>query len=312
MNLPKIKNKYYIILVVALIFVLILGSFKVIDETIGKIIITSYTKQNFDLDANNFKKTMDLREWFKNNYSWTPGTISDYGRLFGFNTISTFLTGKGQCGEASNLFYYMGKALDLDVRIVYNYGEGHQWNEVLLDGNWRQIDVSGDYPFDAPRQYENSGWDKKISLVYYNDENGNLVNVTDQYTDTGKLKIKVKDNNLLLANMPIDIFSLFYIDKNYRAFFGQTNQQGEFETFVGDSNYIIAVSVPVIPFVLFRIAKKEIEVLPNQTKIITFDFYTESELILNFELIVTAIIFIFVIEINVIIRVIKKIWKKEK
>lgn len=299
-----------IFLVIAALFFLevIFPTADVVDNFVGHPVIENYVISNFNFDQNDFEKTMALKHWFndKNNYRWSMEPIVIIGRVFGGGATTTFIMKTGPCGETSDLFEIMAHSLKLKTRAAYNSGEGHQWNEILLDGNWIHIDVSGDYNFNDPKMYERD-WKKKISVVYFIDSNGQMENITAPYTDTYRLKIEVADNNVPVNGITVNLYSNFYPDKNLLAFSGVTIN-GVFETIVGDNNYNISIVREDVLSPFWQRIDKHIEI--TQDTSLTLDFKDSTTTISSLYLIIIELCLILVLIF--LVKRIKHEWANKK
>ncbi|MCA9191900.1 MAG: transglutaminase domain-containing protein [Planctomycetales bacterium] len=80
-----------------------------------------------------------LLDWFQDsaNIRYAGVTGSRYG------TMNVLSQGYGHCWDYADLFNTLARAMSLPCREVYGWlqnGEGHVWNDVLVDGKWQMID----------------------------------------------------------------------------------------------------------------------------------------------------------------------------
>jgi hypothetical protein len=129
-------------------------------------------------------------------------------RLVGEEYPLWFLSSRcGACMEYSLLFREMANAANLTVRSVHNPGEDHNWDEVLINGEWIIVDAGWPILNPSSSFYE-VGRGLNVSYVYGMYPNGTLVDLTERYTNTGQLKILVVDvNNKPIKNAGIEFYS---------------------------------------------------------------------------------------------------------
>ncbi len=121
-----------------------------------------------------------------------------------------FFYKRGCCAEYATLFVKMVEFADTEGRCVYNPAEDHRWAEVTIGGSWVQVDPS-ENKFINPASYENV---RGIQMSYvYVIENVKVVDVTGQYTDTGRLIVRVMDDNELVAGVEVTVKSRFLMEK---------------------------------------------------------------------------------------------------
>ena len=158
------------------------------------------------------------------------------------------VTMRGGCGETALLFNAMANSIGIQTRMVHNPGEDHAWCEVFVNGSWLHFDpgLSENYRFNDPHFYERSehGWRKPLSYVYALDPNGTEIDVTNKYTDTGKLTVFVENNDLAVENAKITIKSRSLIDNfgysdPHFCMEKYTNSSGICEFSLGGNNYTI-------------------------------------------------------------------------
>jgi hypothetical protein len=158
------------------------------------------------------------------------------------------VTRRGGCGETAILFNAMANSVGITTRMVHNPGEDHAWCEVFVNGSWLHFDpgLSEEYRFNDPHFYERSsnGWGKPLSHVYALDSNGTEMDVTNKYTDTGKLSVFVVIDDLPIENAKVTIKSRSLMDNFGYSEPGYcmekyTNSSGLCEFDLGGNNYTI-------------------------------------------------------------------------
>jgi len=244
-------------------------------------------------DSNTDKiKAFTIRDWITDNIDYVGGNrLSAFNLLapFGFrNAQTSFLLRQGYCEEFAEIFTIMSKDIGLPARLVATDGEVHAWVEVYSNGKWNTFDpylkgrnasygYSGFY--EDINYWTDGNYPKRLSYVYYLDENGQKTNITQKYTVTGELLIKIKkDENVQASIIEIKSHHLMEaIPKDFPSpittFIGNTNKAGLFDINLGGNNYTIIAKKEIIPFVLSEYGEKEIHL--EEGKI------TELELELN-------------------------------
>jgi hypothetical protein len=192
---------------------------------------------------------------------------------FDSNPYWIFFTRIGGCGEKAEISKFLIEKIGFDSRRVSNPGENHGWAEVYLNDTWMHADSAK--AFNDPGVYERKrdegGWGKKISYVYWIDENGARQDVTKRYTDVGSLVIKVINNdNVPVEGLRVKVKSHSLMDPTFNypsplvALIDITNESGEFEIELGGNNYTIIAEKDVLPFIAF-IGKGNCTLIENDT-----------------------------------------------
>ena len=116
----------------------------------------------------------------------------------------------GACREYAMLFMKLAEYSNLTVRMIYDLGEDHSWDEVLLDGQWIVVDPSAGMFNVSPLVYEDQ-WGKVLSYIYAIYPNGSKVDVTSRYTTTAMVNIIVINKH----KEPIPGIKVYVISHNY-------------------------------------------------------------------------------------------------
>lgn len=80
-----------------------------------------------------YDKAMEVYQWAYDQFEY------DYS-LTNINVYSAFETGKTVCNGYTRIFQALCARRGLVCEIVY--GADHAWNRVLLDGQWRYVDIT--------------------------------------------------------------------------------------------------------------------------------------------------------------------------
>lgn len=158
-----------------------------------------------------------------------------------------FFYKRGNCGEYATLFVKMAEFAGVQSRCVYNPAEDHRWAQVFIDNTWVPIDPSAN-TFINPENYENER-DIPMSYVYVV-ENDKVVDITSQYTATGRLIVRVLDDNQPRVGAKITVESRLLMERlnNYdspRSIVPEdkqmfiTNENGEYVFNLGGNNYTV-------------------------------------------------------------------------
>jgi hypothetical protein len=162
--------------------------------------------------------------------------------------------GRGACKETAVVFNAMANSVGIASRLVYNSGEDHVWCEVFVNGSWTRFDPLRDDEyrrFGYPRFYEDqAGWGKQLSYVYAVDSDGKRVDVTNNYTDTGSLVVKVEKGGHPIENAKVSVKSRFLAEaypKEYSkpiiAVEKFTNESGICEFRLGGNHYAVSTKI---------------------------------------------------------------------
>ncbi len=160
----------------------------------------------------------------------------------------------GSCGEHSVLANALGRAVFIPTRLANNWGEDHVWNEFYDDsGNWswHHWDITGPN-IDDPESYERD-WNKDISTVWTHRGDDFVYGITEPYTPTSHLTLKVVDR----AGNAVDgacvvMESEYFVRTNPTywpvptiSLWNYTDTNGECRFEVGDNYYTIDVMSPI-------------------------------------------------------------------
>ena len=229
---------------------------------------------------------------------------------------------RGGCEEFAILFAEIARSAGIQSRVVYNPGEDHTWCEVLINGTWVHFDptLSKGKRFNNPRIYERprneSGWGKQLSYVFSVDPSeGNKVDVTRRYTDTGKLIVEVKKDNLPVENARVIIKSRFLMETSPKykqplyCLEKMTNKSGICTFELGGNNYTVIAELGEI---FGYKAEKLVHLEENSSVYVTinleqFSLLIPLEYILSIVLVFVAFLLLI---INVILRVKDSIKRK--
>jgi hypothetical protein len=200
-------------------------------------------------------KLHKLADWVKENIHYDANLTYYYPTepfmMFRLQDPSYIMvTRRGACEETASLFQAMANSIGIKTRTVHNPGEDHTWCEVFVNGSWLHFDpgLSKNYRFNDPHFYERSenGWGKPLSYVYFLDSHGIEIDVTNKYTDTGKLAVLVQYDDVPIENAKITIKSHSLMDNNFvgysaplRSIEKYTNSSGICEFNLGGNNYTI-------------------------------------------------------------------------
>ncbi len=158
----------------------------------------------------------------------------------------------GSCGEWSIITNALGRAVFIPTRLGNDWAEDHVWNEFYDDvenGTWHHWDTTGPN-IDDPESYERD-WGKDISAVfsYRGDDLVYEYGVTEKYTDTAHITVRVRDRN----GDPVDgacvVMQSEYFVRNNPAYmpapmisiWNYTDESGECEFDLGNNYYTIDV-----------------------------------------------------------------------
>lgn len=175
----------------------------------------------------------------------------------------------GACGEYANLFIRMANFSSLETRLVTFPGEDHAIVEVQInnsfwipiDGTLKKENISNPDPY----FYEKHWWRGNVSRVFYYDANGNECDITNKYTETGYLIVKIIGDNSSPNDYNIDIISTL---KGESTINGHPDKNLTFKYELGDNEYEIVVRRSVSwsrGIIEYEDIKVE-SLLPNQSK----------------------------------------------
>jgi len=164
---------------------------------------------------------------------------------------------RGACEECAVLCSEMARSAGIESRTVYNPAEDHTWCEVFINASWIHFDpgLAEGKRFNNSGFYERpepDGWGKKLSYVFYIGPDGKEVDITNRYTNTSRLTVRVEKDNLPVENARVVVESTFLMEtySNYKepllCLEKYTNKSG-FCTFeLGDNNYTIVAELGIL------------------------------------------------------------------
>ncbi|MCX6817287.1 MAG: transglutaminase-like domain-containing protein [Candidatus Aenigmarchaeota archaeon] len=204
--------------------------------------------------TNDTQVVYDIAWWVSNNVNWSA---QFYCQRF-LSDCETVYKQCGSCGGKADLVRSLLYTLGFNEATKGGtQGEDHEWNEVFVDGSWIALDASGDryvlWNF-SKRELEEikgggNGSLRRYSIIKKYYPNGTVVDVTNEYTDTGHVVLMVLDE----YGKPIDSatataksHSLMESDPTFTAPKDSehciTNSSGICELNLGGNNYTFAVS----------------------------------------------------------------------
>lgn len=156
----------------------------------------------------------------------------------------------GACEEYAVLCSEMARSVGIQSRTAYNPAEDHIWCEVFINGSWIHFDpgLAEGKRFNNPGFYERSepdGWGKQLSYVFYIESDGKETDITNRYTDTGRIIVRVEKNDLPVENAKVALKSRFLMetDSHYKepllCLEKYTNKSGLCAFDLGGNNYTV-------------------------------------------------------------------------
>ena len=155
----------------------------------------------------------------------------------------------GACEEYAMLFMEMANAANLTVRSIYNHGEDHNWDEILINGKWIVVDPSivnlseNETGFNVTQMLNERWWNISHTRALY--PNGTIEDVTYRYTNLSNLTIIALDEN----KTPVSNVSIRVLSHNRQDEKGNigidteinrtTDPEGRCEIKIGGGNYTI-------------------------------------------------------------------------
>ena len=231
----------------------------------------------FDTNSGNIKNTWHKKILFQ-IYPLTINLEPPYFciRLINHDYPLWVLTSRcGACEEYALLYMEMANEAGLKVRSIHNHGEEHNWDEVFINDRWIIVDPSARLFDPSPSIYER-GRRLNVSYIFALYPNGSIEDVTNRYTRTSTIKIRVTtDEGNVLPNATITVYS-----KNYNSagqFTGltcKTGRNGICVFHLGGGKYEIKVmDSSVIP----RLAKIELKAKEGST--ITLSLHAKKSIL---------------------------------
>jgi glucan-binding YG repeat protein len=113
------------------------GDFKTIDTTVAQIVQQGNEACAAAGDSSDYARALWLHDWLIDN------TEYDYSYRY-CNAESVLGRGIGTCEGYHGAYMLLLNKAGIETRRVDDYGDTHVWTGVKLDGNWYNIDVTGD------------------------------------------------------------------------------------------------------------------------------------------------------------------------
>lgn len=85
------------------------------------------------LSKTEYGKALEIYQWVYDNYEYDYSYINN-------NVYSAFQTGKTACNGYTRMFQGLCSAAGLTCEVVVD--GNHAWNRVVIDGQWRYVDVT--------------------------------------------------------------------------------------------------------------------------------------------------------------------------
>lgn len=221
-------------------------------------IISNYT--------DDFNKTITILKWFDkgsgniDNILKNPNILQVYPlhvylyqpyyciRLDGHNNSKWILRSRcGACEEYAMFFMQIADTSNLTVRSIHDRGYDHNWDEVLINGEWVVVDPSivdlenNQTGFNISRSYFDNNWGRLgMSYVYALYPNGTMEDVTYRYTNVSNLTIITFDESKnAIPNVNIRILSHNHKKNVDTDLILTTNSKGKNNLKIGGGSYTI-------------------------------------------------------------------------
>ena len=216
--------------------------------------------------TDDFNKTLIILKWFNKgsdnitNILGYPNLLQIYPlhiymnkpyfciRLDGHNNSKWILKSRcGACEEYSMFFMQIADLSNLTVRSIHDRGYDHNWDEVLINGEWIVVDPSivnledNQTGFNISQGYYDNNWGRLgMSYVYAIYPNGTIEDVTYRYTNLSNLTIITFDE----AKNPIPNVNVRILSNNNRKNVDTdliliTNSEGKINLKIGGGSYTI-------------------------------------------------------------------------
>lgn len=212
----------------------------------------------------------------------------------------------GACEELSILFFEMTKNAGIESRIVRNPGEDHSWNEIKINDEWINFDVGVNVINDTKYYERQNGMNKNLSYVFAEDSENKLIDITNRYTDTGKLIVSIQESGKPLGNVKIIVKSMFLMENNkmYKspryATECITNSSGVCVFNLGGNDYTVVAQKRLFDFSIGFKDEKVIKLEENTTLLMNLSpikldlLLTEEDRTFLIEIIIAIVLWVFI------------------
>lgn len=143
----------------------------------------------------------------------------------------------GACQEYAHLFVGLAREANLSSWYVHSPGEDHAWAEVEFDNSIKFFDPSNNISGN-PSEYENMRG-VQVSKVYAVYENEEIHDVTNRYTDTGKLTVHVIKEGEFVEDARVIVWNPSYPNNKDPVTENHTDNNGICVFELGGNDYLI-------------------------------------------------------------------------
>ena len=113
------------------------------DEANAALLIIDVAEQITNANMTSEQKVKAVHDWIIMNISFDNGELGDYNDP-AFYFTGAMLSKKAVCRGYASTFESFMNILGVYCEVVGTDTENHAWNRVLIDGEWRYIDVTWD------------------------------------------------------------------------------------------------------------------------------------------------------------------------
>jgi len=166
-------------------------------------------------ESTNEMKVMAILNWEKENIDGVYR--KRFVPRFPFIVISrtgnpswVYFSKYGTCGDFAVLFSEMATAVGIENRKVFCTGEDHEWVEVNINGSWKNADaaIAAKVVYNDTEFYERN-WSQMSRVYYIDPDTKEEIDITNRYTDTGELIVRVNKDSESMRNVVVIVKSMY-------------------------------------------------------------------------------------------------------